>query len=70
METTLVPSWVCRLVDDERGQDLIEYALLTTAIGFAGILVWDLVRAAIGNTYGSWETGVNAIWESPNPAGS
>jgi Flp pilus assembly pilin Flp len=66
----IVRSTLAALVSDERGQDLIEYALLTAAIGFASIAVWDLLRAAIGNTYGSWETGVNNIWVSPNPSGS
>jgi Flp pilus assembly pilin Flp len=59
-----------RLVVEERGQDLIEYALLTAAIGLAAIAVWDGVRAAIGNAYGVYETEVNNIWETPNPSGS
>ena len=59
-----------RLLVEERGQDLIEYALLTAAIGFAAIAVWDRVRASIGNAYGVYETEVNNIWETPNPSGS
>ena len=63
-----------RLLTDDGGQDLIEYALLTTAVGFAVILAFNLIQTAIGTTYGSWTNdagSVNSIWESPAPgAGS
>jgi Flp pilus assembly pilin Flp len=62
-------SVVFRLFTDDRGQDLIEYALLTGLIGFAGILAFDLIMTAIGNTYGSQETAINSLWEPPAPAG-
>jgi Flp pilus assembly pilin Flp len=58
-----------RLVAEEDGQDLIEYALLTATIGFAAALAFDLIGTAIQNTYGVWETGVNSLWESPSPGG-
>jgi Flp pilus assembly pilin Flp len=60
-----------RLLADEDGQDLLEYALLATTIGLAAALAFDLIGSAIQNTYGVWEVGVNGLWESPNPgAGS
>jgi hypothetical protein len=55
--------------EHQHGQDLVEYALLTGAIGFAALLVFDVILAAIGNTYGSQVTAVDSIWESPAPAG-
>jgi len=58
------------LLADEGGQDLVEYALLTTVVGLAAIAVFDALRAAIGNTYGSWETEVNNLWVPPEPSGS
>lgn len=58
-----------RLLVDDRGQDLLEYALLTGAIGLAGIAVFDQIRAAIGFAYGTWESGVNGLWEPPGPGG-
>ena len=58
-----------RLVVDERGQDLVEYALLTTAIGFAGIAVWGLVGSAISATYSSWVSGVDSLAVPPAPSG-
>ena len=61
-----------RLYRDDRGQDLIEYALLTTFIGFAGILVVDGIMAAIGATYISQENAIESVWipNAPGSAGS
>jgi Flp pilus assembly pilin Flp len=58
-----------RFFHDERGQDLIEYALLTALIGFAGLLVFDLIRIGIGTSYTSWETGSNSLWAPSDPVG-
>lgn len=58
-----------RLLVDDTGQDLLEYAFLTVAIGLAAIAVFDQMRTAIGFVYNSWETGVNNLWEPPNPTG-
>ena len=60
---------VRRLVADDTGQDLIEYALLTTFIGFAGILAWSLVGNAISGTYTSWVSGVDSLTVPPAPSG-
>jgi len=64
-----VQDLVERLLHDESGQDLIEYALLTTTIGFAGILVWSLVGNAIRGTYSSWVSGVDSLAVPPAPSG-
>ena len=58
---------VSRLLSDEQGQDLIEYALLTTVIGFASIAVFDVIRTAIANVYGTWNTEANNNWYPPDP---
>jgi Flp pilus assembly pilin Flp len=58
-----------RLLDDDAGQDLLEYALLTSAIGLASIAVFDQIRAAIAFAYSSWESGVNNLWEPNDPGG-
>jgi Flp pilus assembly pilin Flp len=58
-----------RLLVDEDGQDLIEYAFLTVAIGLAAIAVFDQIGTAIRNTYGSWESNVDNLWVPPGPAG-
>ena len=59
---------VRRLLRDDHGQDLVEYALLTAAIGFAGLAAMDLILRAIGITYGSHVSAVNTLWDTPPPS--
>lgn len=59
--------FIARVVLDEDGQDLIEYALLSAFIGLAGALAFPLVAAAMNTTYGNWDAGINGLWEPPNP---
>ena len=60
-----------RFIVDEDAQDLIEYALLCTVIGFAGAAAFQLILTAIGTTYGQWDSQVNGIADTPDPgAGS
>ena len=61
---------VRRLVFDERGQDLIEYALLTSFIGLAVIGAFDLIRTAVHDAYLSWIVHENNNWRPPDPTGS
>jgi Flp pilus assembly pilin Flp len=58
-----------RLLRDDHGQDLVEYALLTAFIGFSALAAVSLILNAIGTTYGSQVTGVNGLWDAPSPAG-
>lgn len=62
-------SLAIRLLRDDRGQDLVEYALLASLIGFAGLFVVASILDAIRTTYGSHVTAVNNLWESPAPSG-
>jgi Flp pilus assembly pilin Flp len=56
-----------QLVLSERGQDLVEYALLTAGIGLAGAATWPLITAGIGNTYQGLDTAAQELWEVPDP---
>jgi Flp pilus assembly pilin Flp len=58
-----------RLATDTEGQDLIEYALLSTFIGFAGAAAWTAMQAAIGNIYTSYVAAAWSLWEPANPGG-
>jgi Flp pilus assembly pilin Flp len=62
-------SLLLKLLADDGGQDLVEYALLTTVVGLSAVVAFNLLQAASGFASGSWETGVNNIWESPDPSG-
>ena len=60
---------IWRLVTEEDGQDLIEYALLGTTIAFAGVVAVDLLRDAMNTTYDSWDKAVQSdeLVEVPEP---
>jgi Flp pilus assembly pilin Flp len=59
-----------RLFDDDSGQDLVEYALLTVVVGLAGAVAAPYISTAVNIVYGSWVTETNDLWVSPDPAGS
>jgi Flp pilus assembly pilin Flp len=50
-----------RLLRDETGQDLIEYALLAAFIGFCGVLAWQNVGVSVSAKYLGWDSGVQGI---------
>ena len=40
------------LLDDESGQDIVEYALLGAVIGIAAIVIWQQLATTVGEVYG------------------
>ena len=58
-----------RWLSEDHGQDLIEYALLCSVIGFAGIVAFSFISDAMNTTYTSWDTAVqsDALVEVCNP---
>jgi len=61
-----------QLAAAESGQDLVEYALITSFIGIAGYLVLMSLGVDISETYESWidpAAGVPALWDPPAPSG-
>ena len=52
---------------DRRGQDLVEYALLGTALAFAGFLAMSTMDDVINAVYTSWDAATQAIWEPEDP---
>ena len=60
---------IAKFIADEQGQDIIEYALLCSFVGFtmAGSITW--VRSALQNTYSTWDTNyqTDALVEVPDP---
>lgn len=57
------------LLRDEDGQDLVEYALLTAALGVATIATWPIIATAIGAVYGRLDANTQGLWEPPPPGG-
>ena len=54
---------------DESGQDLLEYVLLTTAIGIAVVLGVQALGNAMNFVYSSWDGAMQdpAVVEVPDP---
>jgi Flp pilus assembly pilin Flp len=61
---------VSQFVADERGQDLMEYVLLSLFIGLAGLATLNAIGVSVGSWYGTSNTSVNGLWTSPNPTAS
>lgn len=62
-------SFVTRLLGDDGGQDLVEYALLTAAVGLAAAATFSLLLTALAAFYGRVGVGVNGVSETPLPPG-
>ena len=56
-----------KLSQDEDGQDLIEYALLTSIIAIVGILVFPTIQSKMADAYQGWNDNAQAISEPPPP---
>lgn len=56
-----------RWFGDRRGQDLVEYALLGSALALAGFLVLTTMDDVINAVYTSWDASTQAIWEPEDP---
>ena len=57
-----------RAARDESGQDLIEFGLLASIIAIAGVLVFPLIEARMGDVFTGWETPVYDLWIPDDPA--
>jgi Flp pilus assembly pilin Flp len=62
-------SLIVRFVREEQGQDLIEYALLASFLGFTAAGAVALLGTAMGNAYVSWDEAgqSDALVEVPDP---
>ncbi len=58
---------VTALVHDERGDDLIEYALLAGLIGLVGVLAFNTVSGKMGNAYSGWNANAQSQWVPDAP---
>lgn len=56
-----------RVMTDEAGNDIVEYALLVAGIGFAGVAAWTAIEAAIGASYTGLEAVQQDLWEPADP---
>ena len=52
---------------DDSAQDVVEYAFLALFVGLVGIVLWPVIVTLIGARYTNYNTGVQNVWESPEP---
>jgi hypothetical protein len=57
-----------RLVQEDSGQDLIEYVLLAGLVGSGGAAIAPPLVAQMSTAYQGWVTNTNAIWQPCAPA--
>ena len=57
---------VClRLLHDDEGQDVVEYALLAATVGMSALLTFQVILSVIGLAYRGWVSNINGLWEPP-----
>lgn len=66
----MVRRLLARLRREEGGQDLVEYALLVALFGITFLAVWTSVFDAVAARYGSSRSGVQSLWDAPDPGAS
>ena len=56
-------------IADEGGQDIVEYALLSAAMGLAGVAVVGVLANSMSTAYTSWDTTAQSdpLVEMPDP---
>ena len=58
---------VTAFVHDERGDDLIEYALLAGLMGLVGVLAFNAVSGKMSNAYTGWNANAQSQWVPDAP---
>ena len=58
---------VTAFLRDERGDDLVEYALLAGLIGLAGVLAFNTLSGKMGNAYTAWNANAQSQWVPDAP---
>ena len=56
-----------RLLREESGQDLIEYALLTGIVTVGGAALFAAIRTKMTNVYVGWGTEIQDNWHPDDP---
>ncbi len=59
-------SVLVRLLVDDAGQDLIEYALLTGIVALAAAIALP-AASALGDVFEGWNTNIQNLWEPAAP---
>ena len=58
---------VAAFIDEEEGQDLVEYALLGAFVAIVTMAGLRVIENAIGMEYVNWDQDEQDLWRPPNP---
>ena len=58
---------VATFVEDEQGQDLVEYVLLAAFVALATMAGLKAIENVIGAEYRDWDTDEQNLWIPPEP---
>ena len=61
---------ILSFIEDEDGQDLVEYALLTVFVALTGALAFNLLSSSIGSAYAGWDAAEQNLRCPPDPSSS
>ena len=67
---TRAPLSLWAFIGDDRGQDVIEYGLLSALFGIVCIAIWLAIQGTLREAYVNYDNDVQNLWASPNPGGS
>lgn len=56
-----------RLLFEDSGNDLLEYALLSAVVGIAGAVALALMPGIINTVYSSWDAATQNVWQPQDP---
>jgi Flp pilus assembly pilin Flp len=65
--TPAAPGWAKRLLIEDRGQDLVEYALLAGFVGVVAAATWVAIESSLATAYVRYDTKTQGLWEPPEP---
>ena len=58
---------VAAFIEDEEGQDLVEYALLGAFVAIVTMAGLRFIENTIGTEYVNWDQDEQDLWRPPNP---
>ena len=58
-----------RLVRENGGQDIVEYALLAALVALASVAVLSGIQTVLGTTYTTWDANTELLSCMPDPGG-
>lgn len=61
--------WLTRLIREDGGQDMVEYALLAAIVGVAGAATFPQIETAIGLAFTGTNDAAYNIWCPKDPGG-